>query len=58
MSHKRDSLVPIGKASSGLSVKAIRSTSPQTRHHFTRFDQVDSLFRRAKRTRREASWRG
>ena len=43
MSHKRDSLVPIGKASSGLSVKAIRSTSPQTRHHFTRFDQVDQL---------------
>ena len=40
MSHKRDSLVPIGKASSGLSVKAICSTSPQARRGFTRSDQV------------------
>ena len=43
MSHKRDSLVPIGEAFSGLFVKSIHAASPQARHHFTRFDQVNQL---------------
>ena len=43
MSHKRDSLVPIGEAFSCLFVKAIHAASPQARHHFTRFDQVNQL---------------
>ena len=43
--RKRDELVPIGDALSGLGgpVQAIRDASPQARHHFTRFDQVDQL---------------
>ena len=45
MQRKRGELVPIGDALSGLDgpVKAIRDASPQARHHFTRFDQVNQL---------------
>ena len=45
MQRKRDGLVPIGEAISGLGgpVKAIREATPQARHHFTRFDQVNQL---------------
>ena len=45
MQHKRGELVPIGDAVSGLGspVKAIRAVSPQARHHFTRFDQVNQI---------------
>ena len=45
MVHKRNGLVPIGEAFSGLPapVKAIREATPQTRHHFTLADQVNRL---------------
>ena len=45
MERKRDGLVPIGEAFGGLDgpVKAIRDTSPQARHHFTRANQVNQL---------------
>ena len=45
MARKRNGLVPAGEASGSLGgpVKAIHSASPQARHHFTRFDQVDQL---------------
>ena len=46
MQRKRDGLVPIGEVVSGLDdvpVPAIRDASPQARHHFTRFDQVNQL---------------
>ena len=57
MSHKRDSLVHIGDALSGLGgpVKALREASPQARHHFTQADQVNhSWLGPAKRTPTEA----
>ena len=43
--RQRDELVPIGEALAGLSgpVKALTKSSPQARHHFTRFDQVNQL---------------
>ena len=45
MQRQRDGLVPIGEVIGGLGgpVKAIREASPQARHHFTRFDQVNQL---------------
>ena len=45
MQLKRDNLIPIGEVFSDLGgpVKAIREASPQARHHFTRFDQVNQL---------------
>ena len=46
MQSKRGELVPVGDVVSGLDfgpVKAIRDASPQARHHFTRFDQVNQL---------------
>ena len=45
MQRKRDELVPIGDALSGMGspVQALRDASPQARHHFTRFDQVNLL---------------
>ena len=45
MQRKRDGLVPIGDALSGMGgpVKAIREATPQAVHHFTRFDQVNLL---------------
>ena len=45
MQRQRGSLVPVAEVVSGLNgpVKAIRDTSPQARHHFTRFDQVNQL---------------
>ena len=45
MQRKRDGLVPIGEAISGLGgpVKAIREASPQALHHFTQADQVNQL---------------
>ena len=45
MQRKRDGLVPIGDALPRLGgpMKAIRETSPQALHHFTRFDQVNRL---------------
>ena len=58
--RQRDELVPIGEALAGLSgpVKALTKSSPQARHHFTRFDQVNQLVTPAKRTPIWASWRG
>ena len=43
MQRKRDGWIPITNARSGLDVPvtAIPAASPQVRHHFTRFDQVD-----------------
>ena len=45
MARKRDGLVPIGEAFSGLDgpVAAIPAASPQARHHFTVADQVHQL---------------
>ena len=45
MQRQRSELVPIGDALADLGgpVKAIRETSPQALHHFTRFDQVNQL---------------
>ena len=45
MQRQRGELVPIGDALSGMGgpVKAIRDATPQARHHFTRFDQVNQL---------------
>ena len=45
MQSKRDGLIPVAEVLSDLggSVKAIRDTSPQALHHFTRFDQVNQL---------------
>ena len=45
MQRQRGSLVPVAEVVSGLNgpVKAIRDASPQARHHFTRFDQVNQL---------------
>ena len=45
MQRQRGELVPIGDALADLGgpVKAIREASPQARHHFTRFDQVNQL---------------
>ena len=45
MQRKRGELVPIGEVVGELDgpVTAIPATSPQARHHFTRFDQVDQL---------------
>ena len=46
MQRQRDGeLVPIAEAFSDLSgpVAALRDASPQARHHFTRFDQVNQL---------------
>ena len=45
--RQRGELVPIGEALADLPgpVQAIREATPQARHHFTRFDQVDQLVR-------------
>ena len=46
MQRQRDGeLVPIAEVVADLDgpVKAIREASPQARHHFTRFDQVNQL---------------
>ena len=45
MQSKRGELVPIGEVVADLDgpVKAIREASPQARHHFTLFDQVNQL---------------
>ena len=45
MQRKRGELVPIAEALADLPgpVQAIREASPQARHHFTRFDQVNQL---------------
>ena len=45
MQRQRDGLVPVGEIIADLPgpVKAIREASPQARHHFTRFDQVNQL---------------
>ena len=45
MRRQRDELVPVAEVLSDLGgpVAAIRDTSPQALHHFTRFDQVDQL---------------
>ena len=45
MQRQRGELVPIGEVVGGLDgpVKAIRDATPQSRHHFTRFDQVNQL---------------
>ncbi len=47
MQRQRDELVPVAEVLSDLggSVQAIRDTSPQARHHYTRFDQVNQLVR-------------
>ena len=45
MARKRGELVPVAEVLSDLNgpVAAIRDTSPQALHHFTRFDQVNQL---------------
>ena len=45
MQRNRSELVPIGEVVADLDgpVQAIRDASPQARHHFTRFDQVNQL---------------
>ena len=46
MQRNREGLVSIGEAFSGLDgpvEKALREASPQARHHFTCFDQVNQL---------------
>ena len=45
MQRKRDGLVPVREALSGLGgpVQAIREASPQALHHFTQADQVNQL---------------
>ncbi len=45
MQRQRGGLVPIGDALSGMGgpVKSIRDATPQSLHHFTRFDQVNQL---------------
>ena len=45
MQRQRDGLVPVAEVFGGLGgpVKAIREASPQSVHHFTRFDQVNQL---------------
>ena len=45
MQRQRGELVPIGDALDDLGgpVNALRETSPQARHHFTRADQVIRL---------------
>ena len=45
MQRQRGELVPVAEVLSGLDgpVAAIRDTSPQALHHFTRFDQVNQL---------------
>ena len=45
MQRQRDELVPVAEVLSDLGgpVAAIRDTSPQALHHFTRFDQVNQL---------------
>ena len=45
MQRQRGELVPIGEVVADLDgpVQAIREASPQARHHFTRFDQVNQL---------------
>ena len=46
MQRQRGELVPIGEAFSGLDagpLQAIRDATPQARHHYTRFDQVNQL---------------
>ena len=45
MARKRDGVVPIGEVLSGLDgpVKKSLQPTPQARHHFTRFNQVEQL---------------
>ena len=45
MQRQRGELVPMGEVIGGLNgpIQAIREASPQSRHHFTRFDQVNQL---------------
>ena len=45
MERKRSELVPIGEALADLGgpIRALREASPQSSHHFTRFDQVNQL---------------
>ena len=45
MQCQRDELVPVAEVIADLSgpVQALREASPQARHHFTRFDQVNQL---------------
>ena len=45
MQRQRGELIPVAEVLSDLDgpVQAIRDTSPQALHHFTRFDQVNQL---------------
>ena len=47
MERKQDKLLPIGEAFGGLDglVDAVCDASPQARHHYRLFDQVDALVR-------------
>ena len=60
MARKRDGLVPVEEAMSDLDgpVKKLRDASPQARHHFTRFDQVNQLIEASEADPDWASWRG
>ena len=52
MQRQRGGSVPVAEVVSGSNgpVKALREASPQARHHFTRFDQVDQLVRASEAT--------
>ena len=46
MARERDGFVPIGDVADGLSLpggRTLTPAAPQTRHHFTRLDQIDQL---------------
>ena len=61
MQRQRDGeLVPIAEAFSDLSgpVAALRDASPQTLHHYTRFDQVNQLVGASEADPISVSWRG
>ena len=61
MQRQRGELVPVGEVFSDLGgpVKAIREAGPSPQRGFTLADQVHQLVTGpAKRTPREASWRG
>ena len=46
MPRKRDGFVPIGDVAGAVELpgdRALTPAAPQTRHHFTRFDQINQL---------------
>ena len=46
MKRRRDGFVPIGDVAAGVELpgdRALTPAAPQSRHHFTRLDQIDQL---------------